>query len=370
MIIQIEPWIGEEELVQLKRVVDSTYVTEAALTKEFEQLTKDMTKSKHVLTACNGTMALYMALKALNIGPGDEVIVPNLTFIATANSVIMAGATPIFCDVRRDNFCIDTKLASKLVTKNTKAIIPVHLYGQTPDMNEIMGFAREFNLKVIEDAAQGVGVFFENKHAGTFGDIGILSYYGNKTITTGEGGVLLTNDDDLAKALYRLKNHGRDQKGIFVHEHIGFNFSFTEMQAAIGIAQMHKLERIVKKKQEIKDKYYEELKDVKEITLPYIDPRCTPVFWFTSILVKGGSDKLAAHLKEKGIQTRRFFYPLHKQPCYQPIPEISKQFSTDSFSVSSELYEEGLSLPSAFALAEGDQDLVIQSIRGFYGYRG
>ena len=369
MIIQIEPWIGEEELVQLKRVIDSTYVTEAALTKEFEGLTQELTRSKHVLTASNGTVALYMAIKALDIGPGDEVIVPDMTFIATANSVIMAGATPVLCDVREDNFCIDINKAESLVTSKTRAIIPVHLYGQTPAMDEVMAFAKKHKLRVIEDAAQGVGVFFEGKHAGTFGDIGILSYYGNKTITTGEGGVLLTQEDELAKKLYRLKNHGRDQKGIFIHEHIGFNFSFTEMQAAIGIAQMHKLAKIISRKAEIKDRYYRELAEIKEITLPYIDPRCTPVFWFTSILVNDGADKLAAFLKEKGIQSRRFFYPLHKQPCYKEFPLVKDQITNKTFNISSSLYERGLSLPSAFALNEGDQGTVIKSIKEFYGYR-
>ncbi len=244
MIIQIQPWIDDSEMHELMKVVQSTFVTEASLTKEFEQMTRDLTKAKHAIAVANGTLGLFCALKALGIGIGDEVIVPDLTFIASANAIIMAGAKPVFCDVEINTLCIDIEKAKSKVTANTKAIMPVHLYGQSADMVKVLNFAKENNLKVIEDAAQGVGVLFEGKHVGTFGDIGILSYYGNKTITTGEGGIILTNDDELAKICYRLKNHGRDTKGTFIHEHIGFNFSFTEMQAALGVSQMKKLNAI------------------------------------------------------------------------------------------------------------------------------
>src|SRR5688572_26019211 len=191
MIPQIQPWIDNEEMIQLQRVIQSTYLVEHDLTKEFEGLTRQLTGAEFAVATTNGTTALYCCLVALGIGPGDEVLIPDLTFIATANAVLMAGARPVFCDVDKNTFCIDMTDARKRVTQNTKAVMPVHLYGQSADMTAVADFAREFNLKVIEDAAQGVGVRFNNKHIGTFGDCGVLSYYGNKTITCGEGGMIL-----------------------------------------------------------------------------------------------------------------------------------------------------------------------------------
>ena len=262
MIVQIEPWIDDAELRELKRVIDSTFLVEHDLTREFEAMTARLAGSKHAIAVCNGSAALFVSLKALGIGCGDEVIVPNLTFVATANAVILAGATPVLCEVEPDTFCLDAGRAEKLVTPRTRALLPVHLYGQSADMEQVMALARRYNLKVIEDAAEGIGVTFEDRHVGSFGDMGILSYYGNKTITCGEGGMVLTGDDELAKAAYRLKNYGRDQKGTFIHESIGFNFSFTDLQAAIGIAQMKKLPAIVRRKREIHDRYVDELRSL------------------------------------------------------------------------------------------------------------
>lgn len=360
VIPQIQPWIDHEELIQLERVTRSTYLVENAMTLEFEDLTLKLTGAKFAVAYSNGTTALYACLKALDIGPGDEVIVPNFTFIATANAVIMAGAKPIFCEVTIDTFCIDLSHAQKLVTPRTKAIIPVHLYGQSADMDEVMDFARVAGIKVIEDAAQGVGVQFRDRHVGTWGDLGVLSYYGNKTITCGEGGMILTNDATLKQKCYRLKNHGRDSKGTFIHKDIGFNFSFTEMQAAVGIAQMHKLSRIIEKKRLIRDRYVSALDHIKKIQPTVVSKETRPVFWFSSFLADD-RDALADSLDKAGIQTRRFFYPLHLQPCYQDLVPKNR-----SFDVSVSIYERGISLPSSYSLTSDQQNRVITEIRRHY----
>lgn len=366
MIVQIQPWIDESELRELKRVIDSTFLVEHELTREFERMTASLTGSKHAVAVCNGTMALFVCLKALNIGRGDEVIVPNLTFIATTNAVILAGATPVLCEIREDTFCIDVARAQKLLTDGTRAILPVHLYGQSADMTAVTDFAKQHGIAVIEDAAQGIGVKFEGRHVGTLGKMGFLSYYGNKTITCGEGGMVLTDDDDLAKAVYRLKNHGRDHKGVSVHESVGFNFSFTELQAAVGISQMKKLPAIVSKKREIHDRYVEEFRHLKNFRAVYIDPRCEPVFWFSSFLCDD-PEALSGFLRGQNIQTRRFFYPLHQQPCYangQHIRIIDKDFR-----ISESIYRQGLALPSSYGLAWEEQSYVIEQIRRFYAGR-
>jgi perosamine synthetase len=365
-IVQIEPWIDEWELRELKRAIDSTFLVEHELTREFERMTEEMMCCQHAVAVCNGTMGLFVCVKALGIGPGDEVIIPNLTFVATANAIILAGATPVLCEIRQDTFCIDVLRARKLVTERTKAIIPVHLYGQSADMDEVMKFACEQGLKVIEDAAQGVGVKFHGKHVGTFGQMGVLSYYGNKTITCGEGGIILTNDKDLATAAFRLKNHGRDRKGVFVHDSIGFNFSFTEMQAAVGISQMKKLPGIVSRKREIHDQYVAELRHLSGLRPVYVDPRCEPVFWFTSFLCED-ADALGAFLGERNIQTRRFFYPLHQQPCYADGKSV--RIIDPDFRISESVYQRGISLPSSYGLTREEQSYVIEQVANFYANR-
>ena len=365
LIVQIEPWIDGAELEQLKRVIESRFLVEHKLTREFEEMTEAFTGAKHAVAMCNGSMALFVCLKALGIGPGDEVIVPNLTFIASATSVILAGATPVLCEVREDTFCIDVERAEKLVTSRTKAVMPVHLYGQSADMGEVLAFADRYGLKTIEDAAEGIGVRFEGKHVGTFGDMGMLSYYGNKTVICGQGGMVLTNDDDLARAAYRLKNYGRDTKGSYVHDRIGFNFSFTDLQAAIGIAQMKKFEAIAKKKKEIHDRYVYELEGVKGFHPAYIDPRCSPVFWFTSFLCEE-REELASFLLQRRIETRRFFCPLHQQPCFAGQPAV--RLVDDDFRISEAVSRRGISLPSSHSLTLEEQWLVIEEIRNFYGH--
>lgn len=366
LIVQIEPWVDEGELRELTRVIDSTFLVEHLLTREFETMTAQLTGAEHAVAVCNGTMALFTCLKAMGIGPGHEVIVPNFTFIASANAVILAGATPVLCEVRADTFCIDVARAEALVTARTKAIMPVHLYGQSADMPEVMAWAKRHGLQVLEDAAEGIGVRYDGRHIGTLGDMGIISYYGNKTVTCGEGGIVLTNDDALAKAAYRLKNYGRESKGTYIHESIGYNFSFTDLQAAVGIAQMKKAPAIIAKKREIHDRYVQGLQGVERLRPVYVDPRCEPVFWFTSFLCED-PDALSSFLRGQNIQTRRFFLPLHQQPCY--ADEKYVRVTGGDFRISESIYSQGISLPSSYSLTQDDQTHVIEQIRRFYAGR-
>lgn len=359
MIIQIEPWIDEEELKQLQEVVKSTFLTEHKKTEEFEKKFRELTNSNYTIAYCNGTMALFAALKLLNISKDDEIIIPDLTFTASANSVLLSNAKPIFVDVDKKTFQISPEEIEKHITSNTKAIMPVHLYGQSCDMDIIMRMAQKYNLKVIEDSAQGVGVKFNGKHVGTFGEFGSFSFYGNKTITTGEGGMLVTNNPVLAKKAFAFKNHGRTTKGTFVHKEIGFNFSFTEMQAAIGLAQLSKFEQIKKRKEEIRKYYEKELTSIPEIEMSFIDPRCSPVHWFTNIMVPN-AETLQEYLSKNKIETRRFFYPLHLQPCY------SNMKFNESFPNATYIYEHGLSLPSSVIITNEQLAEVVKRIKEFY----
>ncbi len=354
----LEPWIDLKELEQLKRVIESTYVTEGPLTKEFERLFREYTGSKHVVSMANGTLATFAAIKAIGLGNGDEVIVPNVTFVATANAAVLAGAVPIFCDINSHNFSLDLAQAKKLLTKKTKAIMPVHLYGKPVNMDDINNFAKEYELYVIEDAAQGVGVFHNGKHTGTMSEIGILSFYGNKTMTTGEGGLCLTDDDDLAKKLYQLKNHGRLTKGTFVHETIGFNMAFSDLQAAIGIAQFHKMQMIIDKRFEIFNAYKSGLQG--KVPLVEYCRQKGEMPWLNSVNVSNPG-ALEEFLATKDIVSRRFFYPLDKQPCY-----LSSGYNRGQYKKSHNIYETHLSLPSSHNLTDADIKYVCNAVLNFF----
>lgn len=363
MIPQIQPWIDEQEWLEVKRVMESTYLTENQVTREFEEGIIGLTGAKHAIAVCNGTAALYCILKAIGIGVGDEVIVPDMTFVATANAVIMAGAKPVFAPIRKDTLDFDFNMLGPLVSGNTKAIMPVHLYGRSADMEAVQDFASSQGLKIVEDAAQAIGVTFDNQHVGAFGEAGAISLYGNKTITCGEGGIILSNNDQVAETCRRLKNHGRSQRGTFVHEHIGFNFSITEMQSAIGIAQLRKLPAIIKRKQEIYDAYSSGLSGVPSLEILPLSARYQPVHWFTSFYAKDRA-ALAEDLASHGIQTRLFFCPLHLQPCYEGWADKDVDYSDSRIA-----YAEGISLPSSYGLTDEELNFIIERIKAFYASR-
>ena len=359
MIPMFEPWLGEEELNQIKEVIESKWIAEGPKVREFEEKVAFLCEAKHAVAVSNGTIALYIGLKALGIGEGDEVVVPDFTFIASANAVKLTGATPVFVDVDEKTFNIDPEAAEKATTERTKAIMPVHLYGQAADMDEVMRIAEEHGLYVIEDAAEAIGVKFKGKPVGGFGNANCLSFYADKTITTGEGGMLLTSEDELAEWCRLFKNQGRFGGGAYIHPHLGYNFRLSDLQGAIGLAQLSKLSTIIERKRSNERLYRELLADTEGVGFPYIDPRSDYVPWRINILVE---DPEALHdfLEKEEIGTRRFFYPIHKQPCYN---------LEGSFPNAERAYKRGLSLPSSPLLSEGQIHLVCQNIEQFMGKR-
>ncbi len=362
-ILQIEPWIGNAEANYLKKIINKTFLTEGNETKKFEKKFVTKYKAKYAIAVSNWTNGIYLALKALNISNEDEVIVPNLTFIATINAVIMAGAKPVICEIDKKNLSIDLKHLKKIISKKTKVIMPVHLYGHCCDLDELKKIIKNKDIKIIEDAAQSLGAKFGNKYLGSIGLIGGFSFYGNKIITTGEGGIVLTNNKNLNKKIYQLKNHGRDIKGIFKHKSIGFNFMFTEMQAAIGNIQMEKLNKILEKKKKIFNKYKKELSKINEISFMEKVKKNKPVYWFSNIFLKDKL-KLKKYLLNKGIQTRDIFYPIHRQPCYKNTNLIIK--TKKEYIISDEIFKTGLSLPSSYNLSNYQQNFIISSIKNFF----
>jgi perosamine synthetase len=355
-----EPSMGEKELLYVSECVLTGWVSSAGkFVTQFEEMFAEFCGARYAIATSNGTAALHLALLALDIGPWDEVIVPSLTFIATANAVTYTGARPIFVDSELETWNIDPELIESKITERTKAIIPVHLYGHPAKMEAILEIASRHRLAVVEDAAEAHGARFKGHPVGSLGDIGIFSFYGNKIITTGEGGMVVTNRADLNEKVRILRDHGMSPTERYWHPVLGFNYRMTNLQAALGVAQMEKIDKILETKKEIANRYKIELEHINGIELPPEAPWAQNVFWLYSILVDAekygrSRNELITILKDQGIDTRPLFPPVHKQPIYQ---------TDQSLSVAERLSDNGLSLPSSVNLAENSIARIAKIIR-------
>jgi len=375
-IPQIEPYIDLREYEEIKSCFEDNWITEGPKSALFIQKVKELLGVKYAHFAPNGTLSLYLILKALGIKSGDEVLVPDFTFFASASSVEMAGAVPVFCEVNRKNFQIDVSKCEELVSVRTKAIMPVHIYGMSVNMNEVKRFADKHGLKIIEDAAQAFSVSYSDyrfndtedriRKAGTFGDAGSFSFYADKTITMGEGGLIVTNDDEINESLLYLRNQGRINSGTFIHPQIGYNFRITDFQAAIGLIQLNKLPEIIENKKRIWNSFAEKLSQIDEVKLIEVEAFSSHIPFRTTIIAKDAFD-LMNYLSKQGIQPRTFFYPMHKQPAFKGFMEYHKKhFKNYSFENSIFGYENGVCLPSFPTLKEEQIDFICNKIKDFY----
>jgi len=366
MIPIAEPCLGQEELDNAIQAIKSGWISsQGKYILEFEQKFAQYCGVRYGIATSNGTVALHLALKALGVGEGDEVLVPTLTFIATANTVTYCNARPVFIDSHPDYWCINPAQIEGKITKKTKAIIPVHLYGHPCDMDAIIDIARRHSLCVVEDAAEAHGATYKGRKVGSFGDINCFSFYGNKIITTGEGGMCLTNDEGLAKRMKILRDHGMNPDKKYWYDVIGFNYRMTNLQAAVGTAQVDKLDRLIARRRQLASWYSHAFRDLAGrglVTLPQEMPWAKSVHWMYSILLEDGfglnRDKLISELREKGIESRPLFYPLHVMPPYQHFKR--------SFPVAEELSRRGLSLPSGPRLGEEEVAKIAKSISSLY----
>jgi len=368
IVNQFQPFVGKDEYEAIKSCFDINWITEGPKSEEFTEKLLNLMGAKYGVFAPNGTLALYMGLKALDIGPGDEVIVPNCTFIGSANAVEMCGATPVLVDIDKHDLQIDIKKCEALLSKKTKAIMPVHLFGLSVDLSAVTTFANKNNLKVIEDAAQAIGVTWNNKHCGTFGDVGCFSFFADKTITTGEGGFVVTNDEKIYNKLRFLRNQGRINRGSFIHPEIGYNFRMTDIQAAIGLVQLSKLDNIIKRKLNILSAYREQLSDIRGIKI--IEPdiyysKSNHIPFRVVLMCDKPSAGLMNHFDKNNIETRTVFYPLHKQPCFKKLGK-EMNWVDDEFSNSIYAYEHGICLPSYVALKEEQIKYVCSKVKEYY----
>ncbi|MFC1729977.1 DegT/DnrJ/EryC1/StrS family aminotransferase [candidate division KSB1 bacterium] len=359
MIPVAEPLLGNEELENLKECITSGWISShGKFIKEFEDKFSKFCNVKYSVSVCNGNAALHLALAALGIGKGDEVIVPDITFISTANAVVYTGAKPVFVDIEKRTWNIDPEKIKEKITGKTKAVIPVHLYGHPCDMGRIMKIAKEHNLFVVEDCAEAHGAEYKGKKVGSFGDIGCFSFFGNKIITTGEGGMCTTDSKELRDKMDILKNYGNSPDRKYDYKVIGFNYRMTNMQAAVGVAQIKKIDEIIDKKRENASIYNKLLKDVKGITLPAEEDYAKNVYWMYTMLVEDDfgitRDELASLLSKKGIETR---------PIFPPISSFEIYKTDDRFPIAEEVARKGLNLPSSAKLTEKDIKFIVDAIK-------
>lgn len=348
-----EPVFNGNEKKYLMECIDTGWVSaNGRFVNEFQKKFAEYCGSKYAIACANGTVTLMLIMKALNIGPGDEVIMPTLTYVATANAVASCGATPVFVDSDPDTWNVSPEAIEAAITHNTKAIIPVHLYGLSCDMTAIMDISTRYGIPVIEDAAEAHGAEWGGKRVGSIGKIGSFSFFGNKIITCGEGGMIVTDDDDLYRRMNLLRAQGMDSKKRYWHVIRGFNYRMTNMQAAVGLGQLEKIDWHISQRRRVADIYKklfnEKLEDYVQIQK--VDNPDSHVYWMNSIIltdkVKKTRDEVMSEMEQANIEMRPLFYPMHIMPVYRDA-ELK-------LPVAEKLAERGINLPSHSGL-DGDK---------------
>ncbi len=358
----ISPDIGEEEISGIKEVLESGFLVQGEKVEEFERLVADYVGTKHAIAVTSGTSALHLSLIALGIKKGDEVIVPDYTFPATANVVELVGAKPILVDININTFNVDVNKIHDNISKKTKAIIPVHLFGQSADMDPLIEIANIHNLRIIEDAACALGSEYKNRRCGGLGDIGCFSLHPRKAITTGEGGIVVTNDEQVARALRIWRNHGIvNNHGKYDFILPGFNYRMTNFQGAIGIAQMQKLDVIISKKINLAKKYDQLLKKLNYIKTPITTKEASHVYQSYIVILDGEieRDSLILELKARGIETAIGTYALHMLSYYRK----KYGYKLDDFPNAKLAFENSIALPLHSRMSEGDIEFVVETIQ-------
>lgn len=358
------PYFDSEELEEIRKVLDSGWVSQGPKVKEFEERIAEYLGIRYAVAVTNCTSALHLSLLSLDIKQGDEVLVADYTFPATGHSVLYCGARPVFVDVDFNTYNINPEIIENKISDRTRAIIPVHTFGQSAEMDDIMKIAEEYNLRVIEDAACAFGATHKNRYAGTIGDIGCLSFHARKGITTGEGGMVVTNDKNLADKIRNLSVFGmtsawdREKSDKFVipeFTDVGYNYKMSDITAAVGVAQLRKLERVIKRKRTLAEYWNEKLQEIQYIEPPQVSRNVKHVYqsYVTLVDKRINRNKLIKLLTKKGIQTQIGTYASHVQPVYK---------SKDRCPTSLEIFNRALALPMYYRLEEEDIDTTVLNL--------
>ncbi len=358
MIPVYRPSIGATEKEYVADAVASTWISsKGEYLQRFEEGFSAYVDARHGVATCNGTVSLHLILEAMGVGPGDEVIVPTLTYVASVNAIRYTGATPVFVDSNPEYWNLEPAAIEPKITPRTKAIMVVHLYGHPADMDPILEIANRHGIAVIEDAAEAHGAEYRGRKIGAMGLAGSYSFFGNKIITTGEGGMVVCNDEAFAERCRHLRGQGVSTTRTYWHDVVGYNYRMTNLAAALGVAQLERVDEIIEVKRRIAARYCDALAGLEGVTLPPEMPWARSVYWMVSILVEPAlRDPLMAFLRENGIETRPFFYPAHTMPMYE---------CDEHYPVAERIGASGINLPSFPELTDAEIDEVCDRIKEF-----
>ncbi|MBP2233297.1 perosamine synthetase [Azospirillum agricola] len=364
MIPVSEPLLGERALTYVQEAVNSGWVSsDGRFITEFERIWAEYCGVRHGVAVCNGTIALELAVQALGLEPGSEIIMPSLTIISCALAVIEAGCVPVLVDCEPDSWCMDMAQVAAKITPRTRAIMPVHMYGHPVDMAPLLELAERHGLAIVEDAAEAHGAEYHGRRAGGLGTLGCFSFYANKIITTGEGGMVVTDDDALAERMRSLRNlcFRRDRR--FLHTELGHNYRMTNLQAAIGVAQVERIEDHLQRKRRMAALYQARLGDLPQLALPVERPGVRNVYWMYGVVLDDSvpfdAVEFAQRLRGRGVDTRPFFLGMHEQP----VLHDRGLFVGERYPVTERLARRGLYLPSGLPLTEEQIDTVAVAVR-------
>lgn len=360
-----EPLLNGNEKKYINECVDTGWISsEGEFVKRFENDMASYVGKKYGISVTNATAALEIAIDALGLNPGDEVIMPTFTIISCILPLVKRGIIPVLVDSDEQTFNMKVDEIEKKITKKTKAIMVVHIYGITVDMDKVLELAKTYDLKIIEDAAEVHGQEYKGRRCGSFGDVSVFSFYANKIITSGEGGMIITDDEKIANKCKSLRNLCFLPEKRFIHEELGFNYRMTNMQAAIGLAQLEKIDEHIEKKHFIGKKYNELLAGIEQINLPLSKTEyCQNIYWIYGITIKKevnlSAQQIMDRLKEEGIGTRPFFYPMHKQPVLNDMG----LFNNETYEGAEYLYEKGFYIPSGLGITEEQMEIVSEKLK-------
>lgn len=364
----LSPWINEDDIRSVVTTLQSTFVTESTVTAELEEKAASLVGVDGCIAFANGTVALAAGIMALELPHGSMIAVPDITFAATANAVILAGHTPVFVDIELDTHFISLQSLTVISAEvNIAAVIAVNLYGGTGQLLKLKNWCTEKDIILIEDNAQGLGSKLDTRALGSFGHFSITSLYGNKTITSGEGGLLFSNDQDLLKRSYSLKNHGRDKKGTFIHDSIGYNFCYSDLQASLAISQIDKIRKISEKKKKIYDTYNDIFKDSNYIEILQFHKNVKACHWVSVInfMNKEVCEIAKNWLNENNVPYRLIFYPLHMQPCYQNTDKVKFDIQKYMYANAEFAYQTSLCLPSGYSSKIADVQAMANDLKNY-----